>query len=1035
MRDKRFKPGKRMRTEKRGGIILAAVAGSVIVAAILIIGTLLTGRTAGRDTEKAVRNVSLLYLDELAGRREQVVSSVLNDCINDMDVAIGMLEKSDLASTESLQAYQARIKQLYGLEKFAFVDEQGTIYTSRGTRKDTDLYEFDFQSIPGPVISLKNADGDDKKVVIAVPVDRLDFEGNILVACFMEIDMDNFLDRLSLRSADNNTTFCNLYTSDGKALTDLVLGGLSADDNLLDAMKKAEFDPGYSFESVKKDFEEGNEGVVSFTYGGISETLSYVPVHGTDWMLTYLIRESVISMQMESISAGIIRRSVVQSILTAAVLLIISGIMIVQTRTAVRLDAERETNELLQQELEERIALQDELLKQEKMRTQQDSMITALSSDYMSVYYIDFDRGRGICYRNEMSASNIPQGGEFDYLEAVTNYADSFVTDEYRQTFLKFVEPDSVREALKKNKVITLRYVVNKHGEETYEMIRMAGVRHPEDREDGIVHAVGVGFANIDAEMRDSLAKNQALSDALKTAEEASRAKTVFLSNMSHEIRTPMNAIIGLDSLALNDKELKVSTRDYLEKIGDSARHLLGLINDILDMSRIESGRMSVKNEEFSFSKMIEQINTIFSGQCEEKKLSYSCTIEGDPDENYIGDQLKIKQVLINILGNAVKFTPENGSVTFRIEKKTSFDNKTTICFEISDTGVGMSSEYLPKLFETFSQEDETGTNKYGSSGLGMAITKSIVDMMNGKIEVDSEKGRGTTFKVTLTLHDSDRKDESAASDPEIIPNDISVLVIDDDKIACDHSLLVLEQAGFKAEAALSGREALDMIRLRHEKQEPYDLIIVDWKMPEMDGLETTRTIRSRFGDEASIIILTAYNWDDIFNEATDAGVDSFVAKPLFVSSLMDEFRAALNKRGIDRNNKRKVKDLTGCRILLAEDMPINAEIMREVLKMNGMETDIAGNGRLALEMFESHEPGYYDAILMDMRMPEMDGLEATSAIRALKRDDAARIPIIALTANAFDEDVQRSLQAGMNAHLSKPVEPEKLIETLKEFV
>ncbi|MBR4718637.1 MAG: response regulator [Lachnospiraceae bacterium] len=1023
-----------MKSEKKSGIIMAVVIGSTIVAAILIAGTIFSGRLAGRDTEKAVRNVSLLYLDELAGRREQVVSSTLNNYIDDMDVAIGMLEKSDLSSVENLQAYQARMKLLYGLEKFAFVDENGIIYTSRGTRTDIDQYRFDPVTISKPEISLKNEDSDDKKVVIAMPVDRLGFEGSILVACFMEIDMDNFLDTLSLRSDNNNTTFCNIYTRDGKALTDLVLGGLFADDNLLTAMEKAEFEKGYSFDTIKDHFTNGEEGVVSFTYNGIRETLSYVPVRGTDWMLTYLIRESVISEQMQNISEGIIRRSFIQSLLTAVVLLIISGVMIVQTRKAVRLASERETSELLQQELEERIALQDELLKQEKMRTQQDNMITALASDYLSVYYIDLDSGRGICYRNEMKIADIKQDEEFDYLDAVTDYAERFVTEEYREAFLKFVDPESVKEGLKKNKVITIRYMINRNGEETYEMLRMAGVRHPEDRENDTVHAVGAGFTNIDAEMRDSLAKNQALSDALDAAEEASRAKTVFLSNMSHEIRTPMNAIIGLDSLALNEPDLSGKTREYLEKIGDSARHLLGLINDILDMSRIESGRMVIKNEEFSFSKMIEQINVMFSGQCEDKKIDYSCELKGNFNDHYVGDQIKIKQVLINILGNAVKFTGENGSVRFYVEKKASYDNKTTICFKISDTGIGMSSEYLPKLFETFSQEDETSMNKYGSSGLGMAITKNIVDMMNGKIEVESEKGKGTVFTVTLTLIDSGKKSSGNFEENEIKPNELSVLVIDDDEIACDHARLVLEQEGIHVEIALSGREALDMIKLRHARHDPYNLIVVDWKMPDMDGVETTRAIRKEVGDESSIIILTAYNWDDILDEAMEAGVDSFVAKPLFAGNLIDEFRAAQKKKSAGKEGVKKA-DLKGCRILLAEDMLINAEIMKEVLKMNQMETDIAENGRIAVEMFGSHEPGYYSAILMDMRMPEMDGLEATATIRAMDREDAGKIPIIALTANAFDEDVQRSLQAGMNAHLSKPVEPEQLVSTLEELV
>ncbi len=436
--------------------------------------------------------------------------------------------------------------------------------------------------------------------------------------------------------------------------------------------------------------------------------------------------------------------------------------------------------------------------------------------------------------------------------------------------------------------------------------------------------------------------QRESLSIALKEAEQANKAKTAFLSNMSHEIRTPMNAIIGLDRIALNDPDISEKTRDHLEKIGLSAQHLLSIINDILDMSRIESGRMTVKNEEFSFAKMLAQINTIISDQCREKSIEYECRVKGAVDDYYIGDDMKLRQVLINILGNAVKFTPAGGTIRFVVEATARFNGKITLCFIISDTGIGMSKEYLPKLFDAFSQEDSSNTNRYGSTGLGMALTKSFVELMNGTISVDSEKNKGTTFTVTVTLIDCDRKDtEEEENVPQ--PHDMCVLVIDDDPIACEHAQLVLGQLGVNCEKALSGSEGLQMAKVRQARMEPYDLILIDLRMPDMDGIETTRQIRSAVGKETPVIMLTAYNWDEIEDEA-----------------------------------------------------------------------------------------GYYDAILMDMRMPEMDGLEATRRIRAMDRADAKAIPIIALTANAFDEDVERSMKAGLNAHLSKPVEPDILFETLE---
>ena len=504
--------------------------------------------------------------------------------------------------------------------------------------------------------------------------------------------------------------------------------------------------------------------------------------------------------------------------------------------------------------------------------------------------------------------------------------------------------------------------------------------------------------------MQELAQQRESLSIALEEANQANKAKTVFLSNMSHEIRTPMNAIIGLDRIALNDPGISEATREHLEQIGLSAQHLLSIINDILDMSRIESGRMTVKNEEFSFAKALSQVNTIISGQCQEKGVDYECRVKGSVDDYYIGDEMKLRQVMINILGNAVKFTPPGGSVTFIVETTARFDGKTTLRFTISDTGIGMSQDFLPKLFEAFSQEDSSSTSRYGSTGLGMAITKSFIELMNGTISVESEKQKGTTFTVTVTLIDSDRK-YAGEEEAELQPHEMCVLVIDDDPIACEHAQLVLGQVGVNCEKALSGAEGLEMAKLRHARREPYNLILVDWRMPDIDGLETTRQIRAEVGNETPVIILTSYN----------------------------EFREVFKMK--NATLAQETVDLKGRRVLLAEDVSVNAEILLMVLSMREIQADHAENGRIAVEMFEEHKEGYYDAILMDMRMPEMDGLEATRKIRSMDRADAKNIPIIALTANAFDEDVQRSMQAGLNAHLSKPVEPDVLFETLEGLI
>ena len=866
---------------------------SLIIAVIMILGTVWSGQSAKKDTEQAVRTVSLLYLDELAGRREQVVENNLQGNIRTIQVAIGLLSEDDLSDKAHLEAYQSRMKQLYKLDKFAFVDTDGLIYTSLGMQDNIEEYGFDYRTISEPEISIFNPHTPEKKVVIAVPV-SIPFNGKTLTVCFEEIDMNVMLSGLSMDAGANGATFCNIYTADGIALTNMVLGGLSSEDNLLKAMQAAEYENGYSYDTFVRGFQSGERGEVSFKYNDIHETLSYVPVQGTDWLLTYLIRESVISDEISYISDGIVTRSIIQSVITVIAMLGMFAFVFTQTRRNAQLLLARETAEAevrgKQEELEQRIKLQEQLEEQSKL-----------------------------------------------------------------------------------------------------------------------------------------------LRVALSEAEQANKAKTAFLSSMSHEIRTPMNAIIGLDSIALNDPETPEKTKEYLRKIGSSADHLLDLINDILDMSRIESGRMILKNEEFSFPELLQAVNTMFSGQAADKGLDYNCHINGEVDDYYIGDNMKLRQVLINILGNAVKFTPTGGSVSLQVERKAQYNGKSTLCFAITDTGIGISEEYLPHIFDAFSQEDSSTTNKYGSSGLGLAITKRIVEMMNGDIRVESEKGKGSVFTVTVTLTDSDRKGTNETD--EIHPSDMSVLIVDDDPIACEHARLVLEKAGIASEVAVSGQEAIEMVQLRHARMEPYNLILVDWKMPEMDGVETTRRIRTIVGNESAIIILTAYRWDDVLEEAVQAGVDSFIPKPLFAAAVMEEFKAALRRKGGLAAQRAHKADLTGRRILLAEDVEVNAEIISMVLQSRNMEVDLAENGRIALEKFSGHEPGYYDAVLMDMRMPEMDGLEATRRIRALDREDAQLIPIIALTANAFDEDVQRSLQAGLNAHLSKPIQPEVLFETLESLI
>ena len=653
-----------------------------------------------------------------------------------------------------------------------------------------------------------------------------------------------------------------------------------------------------------------------------------------------------------------------------------------------------------------------------KILAQQYDMVTYLVGGYYGVVIGDA--------ANIIKGSIFPKERNGIYMEYVRNQVMPVVTGtvEEKEAVLQQLSLDTIRTKLEE----TEPYVVDVSCEIDGEIFNKRFMYFVADRESKSYILLKSDITEVIKEQRE---RNELLANALDEAERANVAKTAFLSNMSHEIRTPMNAIIGLDEIALQDPELSESTRDYLEKIGGSAKHLLGLINDILDMSRIESGRMMMRKEEFAFAPMLEQINTMIGGQCREKGLQYECYVANHIDDYFIGDDMKLKQVIINILGNAVKFTPEGGNVTFTVEQTARFEGRATLRFEMRDTGIGMDAAYLPKIFDAFSQEDDTKTSKYGSTGLGMAITKNIVEMMNGNIAVDSEKGKGTVFTVTVTLKASERE-HSPEQDIEI--SKLRVLVIDDDLVDCEHARLAFGEIGITPDICLSGQEALEHIALRIARHDAYDMILVDWKMPEQDGVEVTREIRKMIGSESAVIVLTAHDWVDIEKEALDAGVDHFMEKPLYAENVLPAYQKASENRKQQQEDNAEIQ-LEGRRVLVAEDVEINAEIMGMLLSMRGIEADMAGNGQIAVEKFRNSAEGYYDAILMDVQMPVMNGLAATKTIRALARSDARRIPIIAMTANAFDEDVQRSLQAGMNAHLTKPVEQDRLFKTLGDLI
>ena len=518
---------------------------------------------------------------------------------------------------------------------------------------------------------------------------------------------------------------------------------------------------------------------------------------------------------------------------------------------------------------------------------------------------------------------------------------------------------------------------------------------------------------------------------AFRIAEEANRAKSSFLSNMSHDIRTPMNAIVGFSSLLARDAENPDKVREYTKKITASSQHLLGLINDVLDISKIEAGKTALNLTDESMVELIENIDSIIRPQMKAKGHTFEVFSEDLRHERVVMDQLRLNQILLNLLSNAVKYTPEGGHVVLKVQELPQHARQLAhYRFVVEDNGYGMSTEYIEKIFHAFTREEDSVTNKIQGTGLGMAITKNLLDLMGGKITVESEKGRGSTFTVDLELPISEQ-----AIDQDFWKNHgiTRLLAVDGEEAVCRNIRLAMEDTGVMVEYALDGRKAVEMVRSAQGEGRPYHVVLLDWKTPEMDGLETARNIRREIPENGPILVLSSYDWPEIEEEARAAGIDAFLSKPFFLTSFRQKLEAFLSRgHQVEPAPAGGESALRGMRILVAEDNEINAEILKELLDMVGAACRICENGRLAAEAFEQSAPGEYQLILMDVQMPVMNGYEAARTIRDSSHPLALTIPIIAMTANAFAEDIRDALEAGMNAHVAKPIDMALLEQTVR---
>ena len=790
-------------------------------------------------------------------------------------------------------------------------------------------------------------------------------------------------------SAFDGAAHSYVIYSDGRVVLD---SNADSDDpvyNLLAELRGNSDLSEKKFDALSDDFAQGRNGSMMLTLRGTRYYLVYENIGIQDWIMLGLVPVSVVNAGMDTLW----RRTVEIVVVIACLLMVLFIALIVhRSRDALR----RRDTEILYR----------------------DELFTRLSRNVDDVFLM-------------MDAET----SRVDYVSPNIERLLGVPLEQVQQDIrvLRALHPKDSPDRDK-------NFLAGIQCGEQYEW--NADYAHQQTGERRWFHVVAMGsevagrtkYILVMSDRTDDRKINQALSEAVAAAEAASRAKSTFLSNMSHDIRTPMNAIIGFTTLAVSNIDNQERVKDYLTKTLSSSRHLLALINDILDMSRIESGKLQLEETEVNLAEMLHDIKTIVSGQIHAKQLELYMDALDVTDEDVYCDRTRMGQILLNLLSNAIKFTPAGGTVSVRVRQ---FAGTVRDCaqyeFRVRDNGIGMSPEFAQKIFEPFERERTSTVSRIQGTGLGMAITRNIVEMMGGTIKVQTEKNRGTEFIICLPLRmqTGTRREEKIA---ELAG--LKALVVDDDFNTCDSVAKLLTRVGMRAEWTLSGREAVLRARQSIELGDPCRAYIIDWRLPDMNGIEVTRQIRS-LNDDTPIIILTAYDWSDIEGEAKAAGVTAFCSKPMFLSDLRDTLLTAIGHTQTEAQDilPGKNADFRGRHILLVEDNELNREIAVAILHEYGFLVDTAENGAVAVEKIRTSDPGRYDLVLMDVQMPVMDGCTATRRIRALKDPARAAVPIVAMTANVFEEERKRAFDCGMNGFLSKPIVIEELIDALRGII
>lgn len=657
---------------------------------------------------------------------------------------------------------------------------------------------------------------------------------------------------------------------------------------------------------------------------------------------------------------------------------------------------------------------------------------TATCTTYVMILSVNLTQNTYNCFVEEQQIYLEKPSGKYD--DITMEVAEKTVPS-CREDFLNHFSREALLRSFAEGKNEVYMELQQRVGKEAkhWVSIQMIYVENPVNDDVLAIELIKI----LDSQRREKARQEQLLRDALAAAQAANHAKSDFLSRMSHDIRTPMNAIIGMSTIGQMKMQDKICVKDCFRKIDTSSRYLLSLINDILDMSKIETGKMTIIHEKFDLTELFGEIVSIIYQQAQSLGILFEVYYCEPLAQYYIGDSLRLKQILMNLLSNALKFTPEGGRVEVHVKEKERTNGYAYITYEVSDTGIGISEDFQKKMFAPFEQESAAEARNNVGSGLGLSIVYNLVQLMNGSIDVKSIKGKGSTFFITVPLQlvEDDQEEEERRKNRELAKG-LNVLVVDDDQVVGDQVSFILNDIGAHTMVVDSGFRAVEEVRICMERGEIFDIIMIDWKMPDMDGLETTRQIRRITGPDTTIIIISAYDWSSIEREARQAGANTFITKPLFRSDIYQTFSTL----GVKKNSSEEMQKVqapitqfVGKRILLVEDNELNQEIAKMLLEMHGMEVHTASNGKEAVEQFQKSADGYYFAVLMDIRMPVMNGLDATAKIRGLEKRDARKVPILAMTANAFEEDKTAAYKVGMTGYLVKPLEITELLDKLGE--